>query len=502
MSRVLSTLILLIVAAPVAAAGPAVAGGLAGDAADGVTTPERGVDEAVTTGLSGAGSDGTGVTGSVGRNGSADAPGPGQSVAVTRLGSGAVRYDLSLSGFDGVDRAWVVVRGNVTVRNVSGFERVEDGDLTRLRWTGADRAGVSLVVTGDFERADTTPVADGSWAFGPLPFVELQWATGGSVSRSWPLRDAVGDATSGVAGDRYVLLGDHDVIERRAPAQRFRLIVPADESVAADRAAVGDALVNASWRLDVGDRDPTVLGFAVPGSRPGGEAVPRYDEFWVDAESSLSSPENVWLHEYVHTRQSFVLATEMVWFREASAEYYATRLSYEEGLIDSGTMREKLGGSPSDATLTDPGSWTDRQVPRRKGARALAVLDRKIRAETFGHRSLEDVFARLNRHDGTVTYRTFVRTVSAVAGEPMDEWLDRHVASDDPVADEYGARAGVGAPTVLGRLWTDPAGVFLTLSAGLSVVAAVPLYGLLDRIERRRRNESPAATRREPPHAG
>ncbi|PSP75895.1 hypothetical protein BRC70_01465, partial [Halobacteriales archaeon QH_6_68_27] len=226
-----------------------------------------------------------------------------------------------------------------------------------------------------------------------------------------------------------------------------------------------------------------------PGVRRGGESVPARDEFWVRADSRLDDPENVWLHEYVHTRQSFRLATEMRWFREASAEYYAARLSYEGGYVDRAAFREHLAGGPSRATLTDPDTWADRPVPHDKGGRVLAVLDGKIRTETDGHRSLQDVFRRLNRHDGAVTYADFVRAVNGVAGTPMDAWLDRHVDGAEPVADQYHDGQTPGR-NFGGVTEPSPARTFLLVSAGLSFVAAAPLYRHLRRRERRPGNGS------------
>jgi hypothetical protein len=415
-------------------------------------------------------------------------------VTVERDGD-RLRYELSVTPAPEVERLWVVVGGASVVAS-SGFEVTGDEGRTRLRWTGAETATVELVAGGDRESAAAgdgggqESVVRDRWAFTEVPFVEVQRDSGGSVERSWPLAERT-RTESGVHGARYALTGTTESVARSASGRRVEVVAPATEGPRVGSEAAAESIVDAGWRLDVGDGGDDVLAFAVPGVRPGGESVPVHDEFWVNADSRLDSPENVWLHEYVHTRQSFTLTDEMRWFREASAEYYAARLSYEQGRIDRRTMERHLDGSPSEATLTDPSAWRDRTVPRDKGARLLAVLDRKIRAETHGYNSLQDVFWRLNRHDGPVTYEAFARAVSDVAGEPMGEWLDTHVAGDTPVADQYPGTApfiGAGLPSAENR----PVGVtFVVVSFALSLVASPPLYGVLRRLQRRGRPATP-----------
>jgi len=418
---------------------------------------------------------------------------PSSSVTVTRSGPETVEYGITMTNVSGADELWVVVDG-ATVVSASGLDRTDTGDRTRLRWTGAGTVRVVLSTPVDAGESGQTDAAAG-WSFGELPLVEVQWRVDGSVSRTWPLtaphRPLPGDQS--LTGDRYALVGDHKVATRTTSGQRIRLAVPGTADI--DSAAVFDALAGAARDLDVGDRDDAVLAFAVP-SRTGGAAVPARDEFWVDADAALESPENVWIHEYVHTRQSFSLAADMRWFREASAEYYAARLSYEQSAIDRTAMRRSLDGEPSRATLADPATWGSEQVPREKGARTLAVLDRKIRSATFGHRSLQDVFRRLNGHDGRVTYAVFAQAVAEVTGQPMDAWLDRHIAGNEPVADQYGPSvlAVAGLPT-LDRLGALSGEGFLLLAIAFSALAVAPLYGVLEWIERRSREQPPGSSR-------
>lgn|GEM_PF-1319495 len=456
-------------------------GGIGDGVVDGTVDRTAGT----TAGEAGSG-DGTGVSGG------------GTAVTVTRADE-TLRYELTVSPDDDLDRLWVVV-GGATVVEAAGFERAESDGRTRLTWTGTENARVVLAVRAPRQGAADGPagresVATEAWTFASVPFVELQRVTDGEVERSWPLSERARNLADaqGVYGDRYALAGPTEVVTRSNAGRQVRVVVPADATPVEDPTAIADALADATGRLDVGDRDESVLAYAVPGVRRGGESVPARDEFWVEAGSRLDDPENVYLHEYVHTRQSYRPAADMRWFREASAEYYAARLSYERGAISERQLRGHLDGGPSRATLTDPATWDSDGVPHHKGARALAVLDAKIRAETDGHRSLEDVFRRVNRHDGSVTYADFAQAVNEVAGTSLDGWLDRHVAGDRPVTDRYPSESGVlevtlgvdSTPLVSLSPPFSPALTFLVLSVGLSVAMASPLYRVLRRLERR-----------------
>ncbi|ELZ20205.1 hypothetical protein C475_20567 [Halosimplex carlsbadense 2-9-1] len=449
--------------------------------------------------------DGVAVDRSSGDERAADAV-PTEAVSVTRADEG-IRYDLRFSRPAGADRAWLVVRGSARVVETAGFERVTGSDLTRLRWTGEGSASASVVVRPNASDPAETATTE-AWTFTRTPFVELQWVADGSVHQVWPLAERPGNVSAEVgAFGRYALVGATETLTRATPAGRVDLVVPAGAMADAKGERVADALARAARDLDVGDRDDATLAFAAPPSvRWGGESVPARDEFWVNADSRLDTAEAVWLHEYVHTRQSFRLAPEMRWFREASAEYYAAQLAHEQGLIDRSAVEAHLDGDPSTVTLTDSATWAGDDVPQREGARTLAVLDRRIRERTYGQRSLEDVFRRLNRHDGVVTYAAFEQTVAEVTGEPDDAWLGRHVNGSAPVADQYGPDARPLAVALLDRLGVDGAATgsttgaggvltavrgdgaaFFIVATGFSGVAAIPLYGALRRRERRER---------------
>jgi hypothetical protein len=423
-----------------------------------------------------------------------------------------IRYTLDVDTTGDLESLAVTVGSNGDVVGTTGFETVADDGRTTLEWDGeSDHARVVIEADTDGASAGSAKYFDGGeWVLGRVPFVDvtLQEAAGESPSRGRPLGDAHGalsDAAAATYGDRYALVGDQETATRRAHGQRFRLHKPAGTEIRPAEDEIFAALAAASRDLEVGDRDDSVLLFALPAPADrGGESFPIRDEAWVAADEPLDDPNSVWLHEYVHTRQSFDLAEDMRWFREASAEYYAARLAYEQDRVSGSEMRSHLGGAPVEATLTDRSSWSDARVPYEKGSRVLAVLDRRIRAETDGERSLQDVFRRMNDHEGKVTYAEFQEMVTSVVGHSMDGWLDRYVDGSAPIASVYDrgpARSGLLTVLDGGFVAGNPALVFLVTSAVFSLVAAVPLYLLLTLLNRRWRETLPGSTDR-PARAG
>lgn len=422
--------------------------------------------------------------------------GPAVAVDATRVdGSDRQRYELTIPSTAGLDSLALFVGSGAEVVATEGVDRESIGAQTRFNWSG-DETRIRVVIettrsgASDQSRSAEYFSGDG-WQLGSVPFVRVQWRATGETERHYerPLGDAVGalaDDSTGIYGDRYALVGDSTEQTASASGQQIRLVSPAGTEMEADRRDILSALAAASSQLAVGDRDDEVLLMALPEpARRGGESFPSRDEGWVSAAEPLDSPNSVWLHEYVHTRQSFQLAENMQWFREASAEYYGARLAFEQDRISRTEMHDHIDGTPSEATLTDQSTWENPHVPYQKGARVLALLDQNIRDSTAGKRSLQDVFRRMNSHEGTITYTEFRRIVEQVAGHSMDGWLDRYVAGGESVASLYPkphAEAGLFG-MLDSTLQTGGSGlVFFLVSTLFSVVATVPLYAFLRRV--------------------
>lgn len=433
--------------------------------------------------------------------------GPPVTVDVTRLADGnGLRYELAISSTTGVDQLTLFVGSGARVHGTEGVERDSTGTRTRLTWDGtAQQIRVVIETTPSPTKATRSGerFTGEDWALRSVPFVQVRWRSTGDtgIHHDRPLGESVGaldDDSAGIFGDRYALLGETTTQSVTANGQRIRLVSPAGTTLAPERDEVLSAVTTASGQLAVGDRNEEVLLFALPApARRGGESFPVRDEAWISTSEPLNSANSVWLHEYVHTRQSFQLAADMSWFREASAEYYAARLAYRQGRITEREMRAHINGTAINAALTERSTWPTSRVPYRKGTRVLALLDRNIRESTDGRRTLQDVFQRLNTHEGTVTYPDFKRIVEAVAGHPMDAWLDRYVAGTRPVASFYDhepARSGLTGmlETTLQQGGTGL--VFFVVSTLFSVVASVPLYTFLRRFEEDELRSEPSLT--------
>jgi len=245
----------------------------------------------------------------------------------------------------------------------------------------------------------------------------------------------------GAVGSSMVYLGPHETRLANVSGGELRVVEPAAaNSTNVDRAIT--SVQRASEQLSVGARDRRITVFVGPPPlREGGLAVGGHNDsqdVWVSDRARVGPPDNTWVHEYVHTRQAFELGPGMRWFREASATYYAGVLSVRQGLdgrdgYEAYLTMLRTNGS-SEVVLSNRSDWQSAYTPYSRGTRALAALDARIRNDTDGDRTLEDVFARMNRHNGTVTYDEFGGIVANVSGGEHEVWLDSHVDGSEPIA--------------------------------------------------------------------
>ena len=386
---------------------------------------------------------------------------PGISISIERNAShpGVVRYHLDFETPDEGSHLWLInYTGNVV--SSSGFvsDRTGNGNHA-LRWDGETDSPSMTITTSVHSGSGREFAATDDWALAPTPRVSVAWEANGDSDWSYfhPLQDdysnrSVSFADSGVLGSAFTYVGKYDEHVHRADGQRFRMIVAADASPAESPKAIFNSLSAASKRIP-GQSPDDVLLFVLPDPIwRGGYASPKYDELWVHEDARLHDPQNLWLHEYFHTRQSFELSDKMEWFREASAAYFASDLAMKGGEISKSDVSRTLSSKSYDAsTLSKPNTWGDREVPYYRGALTLWALDEKIQQATHGRRSLMDVFHRMNEHDGTVTYADFRDIVADVAGQSMTPWLDKHVTTTAKPklqhlqqADDAGSNVGNG----------------------------------------------------------
>ena len=340
-----------------------------------------------------------------------------------------VRFDLPGS----VSELAVQPPPDATVAATDGFER-EDS----LRWDGATRGptvtyrrAVNVSVDAGGERggrrgylyADT-----GDWVLMRAPSVAFRYRASGELAVNRTVR-AEGD---GVAGGSMVFLGNHTLHERTAAGQRLRLVVPRAANLTESPDAILGAVGRASERLSFGQRDPTVTMVAAPtGSvRWASTGLQRGPaDLWVRDVQAVGTAENVWVHEYVHTRQDYRTTDATRWTVEAAADYYAALVAYESGSLAYDEfrvhLREGRAARFEGSVLAEPSTWDGTLANYVKGALVLGALDRQVRLESGGDATLQDVFATAEAGE-RFEERELLDAVETAAGTETRAFAERH----------------------------------------------------------------------------
>ena len=324
----------------------------------------------------------------------------------------------------------------------------------------------------------------GDWALVQQPDLGYQWRYRGADSISVDRTTRVDGA--GAVGETTAFLGPHATHTREVAGQEIRLIVPEAASLAGPPEEILDGLGNASRALHVGDRDPTVFAVAAPTGRVNwaAQGVQVGDtDFWVRATQPIDGVGNAWLHEYVHTRQSFRTADSARWLTEASATWYAALLSHrEEGVsfdrlaefLDRGTDQPQAG-----SVLADPGDWAN-NANYWKGALVTGEIDRRIRVATDRGATLQRVFASLNERTAPITNEDVLAAVADAGGESTRAAAERLTTTSDEAAvwNRSAHRAAFEGDTALLRVDFDPAtdvratGAYRNATVGTPVTVA------------------------------
>jgi hypothetical protein len=331
-----------------------------------------------------------------------------------------------------------------TVAGRDGFSRTSRGD-----WR-TTRSSASLTYEMAFD-ADTPwgleATDQGSWAFTGQPVYGVRFSyryTGEDPGYDATSRSASGEAV----GSDFLFWGPHRVETVSDAGTPVEIVVPDAASYSSEVAAT---LRSADRNLGVGNRGELTRAFVVPDPvREGGRtdsSIGAVRGFWVGDGARPDTANNVWVHEYVHTRQTFRPDTGTRWFLEGSAEYFAAYLTTEEGRVDFGTFHDSVTTERyRDAVLADRSDWAGTTADYDKGAHVLAALDAKIRAESGGSGTLEDVFATVNDDAGFLTIAEFEDAVESAAGTSLDGWIDQYVGTsaippvpNDPAAFGFGA---------------------------------------------------------------
>ncbi|MFC7135658.1 CARDB domain-containing protein [Halobaculum litoreum] len=278
-------------------------------------------------------------------------------------------------------------------------------------------------------------VDPGPWALVTVPSQRVGWRFRPGAGDVGLVREAQVDGP-GAVGTRIAFLGPHTVHERTAHGQTFRLIVPdAADGTAAAPDAILDSVAAASDTLRVGDRDESVLLVAAPADVPWAvRGLQTGDaDAWVRADEPLDSPESPWLHEYVHTRQSFATTAGTKWVVEGSADYYAALLALRQGHVGFDAFAAHLARgerSPfADTVLADQSTWVP-GAQYRKGALVAGELDRRVRLASDGGATLASVLTRLNAASEPVDAARFAALVAAAGDEATGDAARRFTRTE------------------------------------------------------------------------
>ncbi len=365
-----------------------------------------------------------------------------------------VRYDVPSA----VTRLEMSVGEDSTVVAADGFEREGDGTYAWTESTstptlelrvdanqtsggrravsdGARGLAAATRAGGDGTASDDgyVFVDAGSWALVQVPRVGTRWRWTGADDVGLE-KEAVVDGP-GATGGEMAYLGPVERYAADGRDERFELVVPERAELNATPDAVLGSLVAASEALRVDARSESVFVVAAPDDVDWEVAGLQYgeDDAWVLAGSPVESPDSVWLHEYVHTRQAFETSDSGRWVTEATADYYAALLAYEQGLASYGAFREQLARGQRDRydddVLAFPQTWSG-GANYLKGALATGAVDLAVRESTNSSASFQTVFRALNERDGAVSNDVILDAVGDAGGGDVREYAAALTRSD------------------------------------------------------------------------
>ncbi|MFB6222461.1 MAG: CARDB domain-containing protein [Haloarcula sp.] len=336
------------------------------------------------------------------------------------------------------------VPSEATVTETDGFERVNDSSY---EWNGtADTATIRYRINPNRTVNKSGPegadgqyisVDTGEWALVVRSQTPTRWRYVGRKPVGFNRTLEV--AGPGAAGEELVYLGDIATFEQTAHNQTVTLAVPDRATMAASPIAVLDSMANASNALRVGDRDERVFVVAAPsGAVPWGVEGFQIgtSDMWVQSRQPLDTADNVWLHEYVHSRQSFKTTQETRWTVEAMATYYAAVLTLEQDRIGFGAFRDRLALGEraiyADVVLSDRTSWA-KNANYNKGSLVAGRIDTGIRVETDRNQTLQTVFQSLNGYQQPVSQEAFLAEVEATGGPSVRNDAETHTETSTAV---------------------------------------------------------------------
>jgi len=350
---------------------------------------------------------------------------------------------------DGVTSLTAEIPEGAEVTATEGFRQRAPREYEWTRTTDRPsltyRLPVNETVTRGREGAETSGflyVDTGDWALLKPPRLGVTYSgTGGRE----PIRRSHSVGGPGVVGESLLFVGPVETTTREVAGQRVRLAVPEAADLRPSRADVLDSLAGAARATTLGPADDAVLAIAAPtdGVTYGSTGLQRGSSaLWVRDAQPLDGPESVWVHEYVHTRQTSRPTDATRWSYEGMADYYAVTRALRAGRIDYSQYRRHLdvGGREryADVTLAEPDTWRGTSANYWKGALAFAAIDRRIRIESDGSATLQDAIRRAQDRasGGRLDQPTLLGSVEAVGG-PESRELARRLTETDAAAETW-----------------------------------------------------------------
>lgn len=244
-------------------------------------------------------------------------------------------------------------------------------------------------------------------------------------------------AGEGVVNENLVYLGEYERHDYAGTDHDFVLIEPTIASLAESPDDIFSSLEHASTYLDVGSYDEPIFMIAAPttdirwGVR--GLQIGAAD-MWVRDSERLDDPNNVWIHEYVHTQQRFATDASARWLFEATATYYAALITYEQERIETREFDAwiALGDNEryDDVVMNDPETW-DYHADYLLGQYLLATIDEEIASATNGTASFVSVFRALNDAADRITHERLIEIIEQLSDADIAAWVDRLLATTE-----------------------------------------------------------------------
>lgn len=322
------------------------------------------------------------------------------------------------------------------------FTQCFEVDGQSCKWTaGNTRTPTIEIRFGLNEGSGATSYVDtGQWAITRLPNLGWQWSYNPSVDAPELVEQHRLRGEGAISTDGAVAyLGPHEEYTEtaRGTGEEFRLVVPRDANLRDDPSSILSALTRASELLQIGALNESVLAIAAPTNDQNwaSKGNQRGDSgFWVRDDAATDETNETWVHEYVHTRQHFRKTDATFWFKEGTADYFASLAALERKDIGFDRFHRFLTRhADAGAVLADPGTWSSKSTAYRQGRRTCAALDLRIREVTSGSRTLMDVVARLNENVDDfpdLSNSSILQALEHVTDRSMDNWFEKYVHGD------------------------------------------------------------------------